>query len=247
MEAAPHKGLTSDVKSTVDLDIVLEHQQRITDTRQAIDTLSHAIKAQDEEIKKATASVPHFFDRTSQRENLMAEIALGEASEKDLLKLDERIAKDKAAFEDAKNAVTPALEKAKAIRSGLERKLKEAEGVLQQLESNSRKIVQSFLIRESEMTALEYIAHAQAIKMNNLRLRALDKLIVAQGGRSIGSYSNDRLYIPVFSLPQFDGLAAPEVAGMGCFYSAHWDLVNNVFLEFAEYEKERFEGLGVQF
>ena len=248
MKKAPHNGLTADVKSNDNLDMVLEHQHKISAARQAIDTLARAIKVQDEEIEKAIASVPHFFDRTSQRENMMAEIALGSANEKDLQILDEQIAEDKAAFEGAQAAATPALEKAKAIRSGLERKLTEAKAELQQLESKSREIMQSFLTHEAEATAAEYISHAQAIRMNYLRLRALEILIRKQGGGSIGSYSIGKLYIPVFSLPQFDGLALPdEGAGFGCYYSAGWDEIRNVFLEIAEHEKERLEGLGIQF
>ncbi len=238
-----HKNTTA-----VDLNAVLEHQIQIETTQKTIAALSSAIGVQDAAIAKAQASIPQLADRASQRENLMAEITLGEAKEGDLHVLDEQIAKDKKAFDKANDSVAPLVDKARTIRAGLERKLNEAKETASRLESHSQEIRRLFLIQEAEKAAAVYIANAEALKLNYRHLRALEILINSQGGKSIKGMSSDKLYIPVFSLQQFNGLADPNTsAGLDTFYNATWDGLLKSFSELAEYEKERLEGLGIQF
>lgn len=229
------------------LESVHQHQHEIAETQQTIKKLSQAINVQDEAIEAAQATIPKFPDRTPRREKLMAEIALGAASEDVLKALDKQIAEDEQTVKSAGLTAKPLIDKAQTIRAGLERMLDDAKLKLQHLESKSTEVRRRFLIQEAEKTAAEYVSSAQSLKMNYLRLRSLEILILRQNGKSINGSTSKQLYIPVFALPQFDGLEH-QGAGMGTLYSAVWDGCNsNLFPALAEQEKNRLAGLEVQF
>lgn len=229
------------------LESVHQHQHEIAETQHKIKELSQAINVQDEAIEEAQATIPKFPDHTPRREKLMAEIALGTASENALEALDKLIAEDEQSLKSAGLTAKPLIDKAKTIRAGLERMLDAEKLKLQHLESKSTEVRRQFLIQEAEKTAAEYVANAQSLKMNYLRLRALEILIKNQKGKSINGARYGQLYIPAFDLPQFDGLEH-QGAGIGTLYSAIWDGCNsNLFPALAEQEKNSLAALEVKF
>lgn len=247
MKTTSSQPITEALITAGSLESVHQHQHEIAETQQTIKKLSQAINVQDEVIETAQATIPKFPDRTPQREKLMAEIALGTASEDALKALDKQIAEDEQTVKSASITAKPLIDKARTIRAGLNSMLDSAKEKLQQLENKSIAIRRQFLIQEAEKTAAEYVANAQNLKANYLRLRGLEILIKNQNGRSINGPTHKQLYIPIFALPQFDGLEH-RTAGHGTFYSAAWDGCNYTFFpELAEQEKNALSKLGIQF
>lgn len=183
---------------------VEEHHRQIKQALAVVQGIRALIDAQNQLILKAQAAIPTATSRQQERYNLLADIAMGNAGEKDLKDLDVVIAKEQRAVSIAEKEAEPQIDKAKATVSGLQRKLEDANEALQALESKSPEVAHRYFMGEAEKTAALYVNHAMRMKELYLRLKALNMVTLPydRSGFIIGV--GGEIKIPLFKLPQFD-------------------------------------------
>lgn len=228
---------------------LLEHRHRIEQATMEVKKLQAVIEAQHQAISVADATIISPIDRQDSRQDIMADIALGNATASDLKALDDKIADERKAIQEAQKKAAPLLEKAQLARSalpGLERKLSVAQAQLQAIESKSKEVEHRFFLGEAENVAVQFVNHALHLKELYIRLAGLNSIISGLGGNEIMHW-HKKLHIPVFLLPQFDGMENPQ-AGQGAFFSADNQIYTEEIANAANAEKLRITALlGVEF
>lgn len=189
---------------------VMEHHRQIKQALAVAEGIQELIDAQNQLIAKAKAANPNVANRQQERYNLLADIAMGNAGEKDLKDLDAVIAKEQREVSTAEKEAEPLIEKANATVSGLERKLATANKTLQALESKSSEVAHRYFMGEAEKVAVQYVNSALILKEQHQRLLGLDLILSKHGGRGIVRPGARPIQIPLFLLPQFDGLDIPN-------------------------------------
>lgn len=217
---------------------VMLHQQRVGEAALVVSNIQATIDSQNQTIAEVKAAIPQCTNRQQERHDLLADIAMGSASEEDLQKLDAAINKEKEQVIVAEKKAAPLIENAKATVSGLERKLAAAKEALQMIESKSNEVAHRYYRGEAEKAAAQYVNHALRLKELHIRLLGLDLIIHKHDGIGIVRRDAKQILIPMFRLPQFDGLADPNTGDVALIdgykiYSDHAE-------QAAEIEKTRF-------
>ena len=184
---------------------VAEHHQQIKQALAVGQGIRALIDAQNQLISKTQAAIPTAANRRQERYNLLADIAMGNAGEKDLKDLDAVIAKEQKEVSIAEKETEPLIEKANATVSGLQHKLAAANEALQALESKSSEVELRYFMGEAEKAAVLYVNHAMCIKELYLRLKALNLVTLPYDQRGFIIDFAGEIKIPLFKLPQFDG------------------------------------------
>lgn len=185
---------------------VMEHHRQINQALGVVKGIQAAIDSQNQLIAKAIASIPNVTNRQQERYNLLADIAMGNASEKELKDLDAAISKEQSVISSAEKKAAPLIENGKATVNGLERKLAAANAALHKLESRSSEVAQRFFMGEAEEAAVQYVNNALNLKEQHLRLLGLDWIFQKNGWGRIAYDGAKPIQIPLFQLPQFGGL-----------------------------------------
>ena len=171
----------------------------------------------------------------------MADIALGTASDGELKILDAAITKGKEMVSAAENKAAPLIANAQATLSGLNRKLAAAQDELKLLESKSTEVAHRYFMGEAEKAAVQYINCALHMKELYLRLIGLNLVILPYDKRGLTIPHTGGIKIPMFHLPQFDGLFDPR--------NGHWMLfdgekvTNDRIMQAANAEKLQFDNI----
>lgn len=185
---------------------VLEHHRRIGAATAEVGRIQSAINVQHQLIADAHTNLPNAVDRQDERHNLMAEIALGKASKDALEKLDAEIASDKKSISDAEKTVAPQIADAQATVAGLERKLATAQDALNTLESKTEEVTHRYYVGEAQKAAAQYVNHATELKRLHFLLLGLNSIISSHDGIGIVRHGIKPIHLPMFRLPQFDGV-----------------------------------------
>lgn len=197
---------------------VTEHHRRIAQAQSVINSIQKVINTQNKFIEDTTAAIPQAVNRQTERHSIMADIAMGNATEDDLKELDSLIDQDKNTVAAAKNKAEPLIANAKATLSGLSQKLVEAKNALAEIKSKSDDVSHRYFMGEAEKVATQYINLAQQIKVLHLRLLALNKASLNYDKRGFVIPGAGEINIPMFMLSPFDGL--------GRTHSHDWTLLN---------------------
>jgi len=195
---------------TVCAEDVMEHHRQIKQALVVVNGIQVAIDSQNQLITKAKAAIPDITNRQQERYNLLADIVMDNASENDLKDLDAVIAKEKNAVSAAEKKAEPVIENAKATVNGLERKLAAANAALHKLESKSSEVAHRYFMGEAEKTAAQYVNNAMSLKEHHQRLLGLDLILNKRDGHRIVYPGAKPIQIPLFQLPQFEGLGNPN-------------------------------------
>jgi len=195
---------------TVCAEDVMEHHWQIKQALVVVKTIHVAIDLQNQLITKTKAAIPDITNRQQERYNLLADIVMDNAGEKDLMELDAVIAKEQNAVSAAEKKAGPVIENAKATVNGLERKLAAANAALHKLESKSSEVAHRYFMGEAEKVAVQYVNNALSLKEQHQRLLGLDFVLNKRDGYRIVYPGAKPIQIPLFQLPQFDGLGNPS-------------------------------------
>lgn len=227
---------------TVCAEDVMAHHQQITQARSVVDGIQAAIEAQNQLIEKIKTAIPSAADRQQERYNLLADIAMGNADEKELKELDAVIAKEQKTVSDAEKKHEPMIENAKATVSGLQHKLTAAKAAHQALESKSSEVAQRYFMGEAEKAAVQYVNDALSLKIQHRRLLGLDLILKKHGGREIVYSGAKPIQIPLFRLPQFEGLAKPGTYD-GALLNGEEIYYGNQITQAADAEEAQFNAI----
>lgn len=156
---------------------VLSYQEETAKAEKVVASLEDSIRQQEVVIENAQGMIPASEDFNGQREDLLAEIATGAASEKELEELDRRAA---ASIDAAKKANAEAQEiiaPARQTINGLRRKLAAAQDVLSTLKEIGPEVMNQFFRSEAERIGSEYASLAGQLIDRYEKLLACDKML----------------------------------------------------------------------
>lgn len=166
---------------------VLEHQGRTQALRAEASRLEEAISAQRGVIDKAKANILKLPDRSSERAEILADIAIGEAKSAKLEKLDAQIAREQKEFEDSRTIAAPIIDHATQTITGLESKLADLTSKIAEQAAKNPEVMEQYLMSEIELVGSQYAEHATALRDAFLRLAGLEDLLntVASNRRQV--------------------------------------------------------------
>lgn len=187
---------------------VIEHQHLVNQASGIVANIQAAIDSQNQFLEQTLAAIPKIADKQQERRNLLADIALGNACDADLKKLDAAIATEQKTVSDAKKEVAPLLDNARATVSGLGLKLETAKKTLNDLEAKSSEVEYRYFMGEAEKAGVQYVNAALQLKEQYFRLLGLNTILAKHDSRGINIPAAKTIQIPTFRLPQFEGLVS---------------------------------------
>ena len=185
---------------------ILDHQDKIAAAKQNVDAIKKAIafhqsKVDDSSLEGTLQKI------SSRREDVLADMALGQGSSEELKSLDAEIEnvsrRNSQIFKDK--------ESSKAALSGLNRKLQEANDALANLRSEDPALKLQYVRKHAEDVCVGYMEAVATLRERYLEMVALDEIVKNQNLAShlIGSYFPD-ISIPTFPLPPCKGMGIPN-------------------------------------
>jgi hypothetical protein len=183
------------------LQAVLENKKAIVKVEGTIAMLEQAINTQEFVIAKATATVkvPESLDQM--REDLLAEIAVGNATSDELTELDGEIARQNAIHGETSANAEQVIAPARQAVAGLRRKLGQAEVELKNLTGERRSLRQALYWDEAQKAGAEYVRVANELHALLGRLIGFNELIE---GNNVLGISLERYSIPTMQLKAFE-------------------------------------------
>lgn len=234
--------MNNQVTATPEAASLLENQRAIASTASAVGKLEGAIADYTSTVDKMRATLPEPGATERERENLLAAIAIGEKRQADLDALDSRVANQQAQTLKDSRALTGIAQTV----AGLQRRLSEEQGKLQQLRQARLVLMRKFLLSEAEAEGAQYAASAVALAAHYRRLMALESLLADHGHVPSIAVHGEGLRLPGFGLESVRAHALSPLPGSG-HQGAIFDLrfePNRIVL--ARQEKDRLRAQGVE-
>lgn len=225
----------------ITVDDVLQYQKDIAEAERKVSGIENLFELQQRVISEARAGIPQAADHRQARENMLADVAAGNATDKDLAKLEDKIRSETTAIKDATAKAMPIIETAQQTIAGLQRRLEGAISERDTLKKKKAEIISFFLTSEAEQIGEEYVSLALQLIDKFKRLRAVDELL---GNRRFTCVNHREFFIPAFNLKAF-----AEVTGSNHSYGRFTEvakvLQSDEVLTAIEEEKKRFETMGI--
>jgi len=180
---------------------LVAYQEKTAAAKQAVENIQALISG-NIAVRDSSPPAPDF---TREREDLLAEIALGNAHPSDLEALDKRIADAMAEAKKTAQRLKPGIDDAKHSINGLGRKLEEAQAEYEELKGKRKDFILAYLESEAEKSGVEYIRLASDLMERYKRLLAIDSMRVYLDANSHKSGSMQDIHIPTFSSHAFSG------------------------------------------
>lgn len=185
------------LRNHVTLKGVLEHQDNISRAAAEVERINQLIQGQAPLINALTTAELPLNSLLEQKEDILADIAAGTSSEKELDEINQQIEQVQANIEQAQEKA----DRAKAAKIGLKRKLEEAKQVLADLEDKSQGVRECLLHALAEAEGQNYFKIADQLQKSFVRLMGLHALIQQHSPKRIGiCMNNSELRIPSFRL-----------------------------------------------
>jgi len=183
--------------SPITLKEVLAHQENLTQAESDIVRIKNLIAQQTPIINRLTIAELPLNSLLQQKEDILADIATGESTEKELKKINQQIELVQINIEQAQVDA----DKAKAAQIGLERKLDEAKRALDELQAKNTGVLECLLYALAEEEGGRYFKMAAELQKSYMRLVGLDNLIKQKSLKRRGISPDDwELKLPGFKL-----------------------------------------------
>lgn len=209
-KTAGNLGQKATSKQT-ELSLLLAHQVDIECLGNTIINLEDLIATKQREASAAAAAVPSIEHLSRTREDLLAAVAVGQATHGEVQAFDTKSEAEKKAHQEALATAKRIANEAEQAIAGLQRKLAEAQGELHALHGRDMSLLRAVVMHQAETTCHEYVKAALVVKAAYLRLTALDGLLKSKGLKPAGIIGGGvPINLPVFQLPACDGQFNPN-------------------------------------
>lgn len=197
-------GLKAELESiefSAKIEDVVKYQNQITDAEQLISDLNQAIAKERENVDVGNTSSQALEELNREKEDLLAELALGNEIDKGRLKdIEKRIEEETAKAEELRRVAS----QSESIISGLKRKVAVAEESLNELKSTQQTVYLYFLFSLAEKAGNEYATLAHGLTAKARRIIAIGKMIEkhpdTKGSSPIYTGHNEGFKVPAFNL-----------------------------------------------
>lgn len=218
---------------------VLDNQNAMKTASAAIAKLEKAISKCETQIAEQQALLPDLAPLTSQREDLLAAMAIGEDKKAEIGKLDAKLAQLAAQQKDAK----PALDALKQTIGGLQRRLLESKVEFLKLQAEKSVLMRRFLRYRAEALGAEYVVAASKMAELYKVIVALDLMLRNHGQIHGIGIPRQGLYVPRFMLDSMVGHADSMYANALFTFE---NITGANTHEWARQEKEKMLEIGVE-
>lgn len=185
------------------LSALRENQKAQEDLKNSIRIIIDAIAKKQSEIQDERHNNDAIFRLDSEREELLADISIGDKDQQDLKVFDEKYTNTVNSIEQNATLVKSNNKQISQAIAGLNRKLKELESKLAVFEADHRSFQVEYLKADANLTYFEYLNFAEKLKIVYVRLSWLNNRIKGSGGPDYFPYSTD-FNIPSLRLSAFD-------------------------------------------
>lgn len=229
------------VKITKEQSDVLDNQQQIKQAEQRIADLGKLISQKESFIASSQAQTPDLEGLVRQREDLLAEVAIGTAGTDDVTKLDKTIAEQQALAEK----IGPAIAAAEHTIAGLKRKLQDAQAALVAHREQGCNLLRVYLLSECEREGEAYFAMAKAYEEKFKRMMALSELVAATGVNQLLVRTNrtSEVFLPSFNVQAC--LGHTMFHDPGALFSLRGGTMRDV-RSWTDLEKDRLREQGIE-
>lgn len=185
--------MTTKNPTSPEIQDVLLFQTVIAIAQSSVEQLSQAIDAQRKKIEALRHEAAEIDALVLQREDLLADIAIGQDKSAELQKMDELLAQRKKAFADQ------SMQDMEQTMAGLTRKLEVTRAELKKLQDKRSPLLCAMLLAQANELGAEYVIAAKRLVGLHERITATLQLYVANGGHAYIGRSL-ALDIPVFQV-----------------------------------------------
>ncbi|MGE4579378.1 MAG: hypothetical protein AB7F21_07545 [Desulfuromonadales bacterium] len=215
-----------------------QQKERAEVAKRLMGRIGSALADLEQQREKADEAEKVVADLVRRKQDLAADLALGESSQADVAAVDQELKAAKSIASELAAAVSSA--------EGFERKLEDAKRELHQADEAVKYATDAYLLAEAEEIGEEYAEAAQTLARCFGRLSALALLHeprrVSGGPIGVGPITKD-FCIPVFQLESLQSLASPSARYK---LAAGEEIANGMFMNKALQEEEaRLRDLGV--
>lgn len=198
---------------------ILDYQERRLNALKRVEGIEALIEEQEGIIVQAKATIPSLEDFSQKREDLLAEIATGEAQPERLQELDAEIAQRQAEANRAAEEAHRIIPDTEQKILGLRRRLAAAQAQFETLDLQKYELLMEFVTQEAEVAGGDYIRQAESLKETFSRLLALSALrqrLYMDGQRRLKkradaeytfTFRAGEIKIPKFNLQVFQPIA----------------------------------------
>ncbi len=224
---------------------LLEVQNRLNLAEEKIAGIEKASSDLEARLNTEETTSKQMAALVQKREDLLADILTGNATSKDLEKLDREIAK---AREDAekKKANGTDIQTMKQTRAGLQRKLAKAQSELKEIKAEAHELVFNFFMSEAEKAGKSYMRQAQDLVTTFNRLFGLGEILNTRFSKVIIPGSWDRMTIPAFLLKACSEKPFPFADGE-TIYQSYQRQAADMFEKEESSQLESLRSLGIMF
>lgn len=193
------------------LDELIAHQDAVRSTRSEIARIEALIAERRSVIASAESAAQPPRDLLNRRDNLAAEVALGEAPESSLQEIDAEIAQRNEEDARVRAETQQAVDRAHQAITGLNRVLAEQQAKLARLEERSPEVLAMYLNSLAETIGSEYVEAAKKVWALLVRFTAVSDLlerIPAPNAGALTLYRHGDASLPLIRVKACDGLDA---------------------------------------
>lgn len=194
---------TSDgLRQTDQLTALLAHHQKHDAAEQRLQVVDRAIAGLEQELQTMTTEPSSIAALVRQREDLLASVLVGDATQKQLSDLDAEIEKETAAQAKAVAQSKKKLAETEQALQGLKRKRDSAISEIEMLVKTGKSMTDRALMEEMNMLSANYFVAALSVHEMLVRLNALNQICAEIGIKRSGLMRPNFEYeIPVVNLP----------------------------------------------
>lgn len=187
--------MTTEKQSPNALQQLLQAQKTLAAKRREVKRLREALATQEREAETAAAEWAKIEEKRMQREDLLAQQAIGKATEQQVTDCTEAYDAEATTFFDRD-------EKLQEAKAGLVRLIERAEAEAAPLDKMRRDALRIYLTERMEDLGREYLAEARGVMAKFDTIRGLAEMLKAEGVLTAPMYvfTGGQLSIPCFGL-----------------------------------------------
>jgi chromosome segregation ATPase len=239
-ELAAAENELADLRRGCGIEEALSFQQSLDEAEKRIPEVKALIEEQERLIQEAKATIPSADTLQERREDILAGLSTGDATEAQLNAVDQELEALNAQIADASAKASEILGKAEPTLAGLRRKLKEAEEYLEELLLQKPEVTRLVLKSEAALVYFDYLKLGQELGEKFVRLMSLNALICSVPERRHVDHSI-LLMASVMKIPRFKIGPDAEAPSMSTVFSAVEQRIDLA----REVEKQRLQAEGL--
>lgn len=219
-------------------DALLQHQAAIDAAKQQLETLQGIVSQQEDTLGKLVGELPEIASLEQRHEDILAEIAIGNAKAADV----EALEKDIAAAKAKRAEINPAVEVCQKTMYGVQRKVQDKMAELDELKKSMPRFIRTYLLAEAERVAQSYLQHAAALIADFKRIEGIAAVLQQHGHVPHLRPHGADIMLPAYALQAFEGKTLFHRAGLIFNLAGYGEI-----LPWAAAETDRIKALGIDF